>query len=360
MRITALSNWERRSILDRAHPLSTFKLMKYDDDYLITMFHVLIEEIQNRLQIPGMSTHRLIRTAQNIIVSLDVRSVCETNAELIYSYLQELVCSHHGGWAFLDLGQDQLFFLQQMQQQHLLVNLPQQNFFINQQPQQIIEYRQQGALMPAQQQGPSDQDKHEIFLDRFNKDNEHNEKMKNRYEDELALKARADLEAEEKKAIEIEQENARKLKDAEERLRKTKIENERKEDTVLRTDEAISRADELKRQVREMAEKAEQEKRDSERRIAERRREAAARRDQDRQRQLSDSRSRPDEWNMTRLSHDDNATQRDSNERTRRRGYGERNLRSEQDPTMDNWRFDEHEKQKLEYRQQMLLESRGT
>jgi hypothetical protein len=359
MHITDLSNWERRSIVDHAHPLSIFKLLKYDDDYLINMFHVLLEEIQNRLLIPDMSTHEMIETAQNIIVSLDVRIACETNADLFFSYLQQVIYSYHGGWASLDLGQDQLFFPQQLQQQHL-VNLPEQNFFINQQPQQVIEYRQQGGLMPAEQQGSSNEDKHESFLDRFNKENERNEKMKNRYEDELVLKARAELEAEEKKAIEIEQENARKLKDAEERLKRTRIENGRKEDTVLRTDEAISRANELKRQVREMAEKAEQEKRDSERRIEERRREAAVRRDQDRQRPLIDTRSRLDEFNMTRFSHEDNATQRDSNERTSRRGYGERDLRNRQNPSMDNWRFDEHEKQKLEYRQQLLLENKGT
>ena len=81
--------------------------------------------------------------------------------------------------------------------------------------------------------------------------------MKNRYADELALKARVELEAEKNKAIEMEKESARKLEEARQRLEKTRIENERKEDMLMRTDEAVSRADELQHQAREMMQKEE-------------------------------------------------------------------------------------------------------
>jgi hypothetical protein len=266
------------SLVSANHPVSIFTLMLFDDEDLVDAFYLLLGEIQYRghYLMPASGTAGLMKIAQNIM---------------------ELVFRDHGGWAFLRLGQDQQYFLQQMQQQNLL-NLPQQDFTISQKSQQSTEYRQQvatpmmgqapsqdiierqqGAPITNQQQASSNPDKHEFFFERFNKDNEHNEKMKNRYADELALKARSELEAEEKKAIEIEKENARKLKEAEERLKKTRIENERKEGMLMSTDEAVSRAEELKPQVREMMEKAEQEKHGSEGSIEERRWEAAAKRD---------------------------------------------------------------------------------
>ncbi|KAG9193362.1 hypothetical protein G6011_03397 [Alternaria panax] len=263
----------------------------------------------------------------------------------------------HGGWAFLHLGQSQQYFLQRMQQQHFL-NLPQQNFKINQQPQHnfTISQPQPQQAIEYQRQTSSNSGKHESFLERFNTENEHNEKMKNRYADELALKARAELEAEEKKAIEIEKENARKLEEAEQRLKKNRLEIERKEDTLMRTDEAVSRADELKRQVREMTEKAEQEKRDSERRIEERRREAAAKRDQYRQRSLEDSGSRTDEWGTSSFSHESSQTYRGFTDRTIERGYEERGLREGKDTKESNRGLDGDSVREESHREQMLLE----
>jgi hypothetical protein len=336
-----ISSGFRNSVVRGLHPKSTFQLMFYTDEELIMAFHVLLEEIERRKRFGGvLLTAAMTMTAENIV---------------------ELVFRDHGGWAFLQLGQQQQSFLQQMQQQHSF-NLPQLDFFANQQvaappmlgqaPSQNIVVHEQAAPIVAQQQGSSHPDKNNFFLDKFNKENERNEKMKNRYEDELALKARAELEAEEKKAIETEKENARKLKEAEERLKRTRHENDRKEDTVLRTDEAVSRADELKRQVREMTERAEQERLDSERRIAERRQEAAAKRKQDRQRQLDASRNREDERNRTRSEHEASRMQRSFSDRTTESGYGERELRDSRD---GNLRYNVEDKQAHDYRQRMLL-----
>ncbi|KAI4705633.1 hypothetical protein J4E81_000517 [Alternaria sp. BMP 2799] len=264
-------------------------------------FHILLEEIEV-LRMKGISflADDMMETAQNIV---------------------ELVFTSHGGWAFLQLGQHQQSFLQQMQQNYSF-NLPQPNFFMNQQipppamigqaPTQNVVVHSHGAPAPAQIQGSSEQDKNELYLDRLNKDNNRNEKMKNRYEDELAVKERARLEAEAKKTIEAAEEKARKLKEAEERFERNKIENNLKEDTILRIDEAKSRQDELDRKTREMTERTEQEKIDAARRFQQTRQELAAkreqqrrdeerrdqeRRDQERQRQLDASRNRTNDLN---------------------------------------------------------------
>ncbi|KAI4664186.1 uncharacterized protein J4E79_003688 [Alternaria viburni] len=237
-------------------------------------FHIILEEIEiaRSGSILGISflANDLMETAQNIV---------------------ELVFTSHGGWAFLQLGQHQQSFLQQMQQNYSF-NLPQPNFFINQQipppamigqaPTQNVVVHSHGAPAPAQIQGSSEQDKNELYLDRLNKDNNRNEKMKNRYEDELAVKERARLEAEAKKTIEAAEEKARKLKEAEERFERNKIENNLKEDTILRIDEAKSRQDELDRKTREMTERTEQEKVDAARRFEQTRQELAAKREQKR------------------------------------------------------------------------------
>ncbi|KAI4937874.1 hypothetical protein J4E85_000311 [Alternaria conjuncta] len=248
-------------------------------------FHILLEEIEV-LRLEGFSlvADDMMITAQNIV---------------------DLVFSSHGGWAFLQLGQHQQSFLQQMQQNYSF-NLPQPNFFMNQQipppamigqaptqnvvvhshiasaPTQNVVVHSHGAPAPAQIQGSSEQDKNELYLDRLNKDNNRNEKMKNRYEDELAVKERARLEAEAKKTIEEAEEKARKFKEAEERFERNKIENNLKEDTILRIDEAKSRQDELDRKTREMTERTEQEKIDAARRFQQTRQEAAAKREQQR------------------------------------------------------------------------------
>ena len=318
----------RRKVLDRPHPMSIFRLATYPDDELIMAFHIILEEIETLRSnsILGFSffADDLVETAQNIV---------------------DLVFRSHGGWAFLQLGQHQQSFLQQLQQNHSF-NLPQPNFFINQQipapamigqaptqnvvvhshvasaPTQNVVVHSHGAPAPAQIQGPSEQDKNELHLDRLNKENNHNEKMKNRYEDELAVKDRARLEAQEKKTIETANEKARKLKELEERFERNKIENNLKEDTILRIDEAKSRQDELDRKTREMTERTEQEKIDAARRFEQTRQEVAAkreqqrreeerrdqerrdqerrdqeRRDQERQRQLDASRSRTNDLN---------------------------------------------------------------
>ncbi|KAI4682072.1 uncharacterized protein J4E88_004960 [Alternaria novae-zelandiae] len=251
-------------------------------------FHIILEEIEilRSKSILGISflANDLMETAQNIV---------------------ELVFTSHGGWAFLQLGQHQQSFLQQLQQNYSF-NLPQPNFFINQQipppamigqaptqnvvvhshvasaPTQNVVVHSHVAPAPAQIQGPSEQDKNELHLDRLNKENNHNEKMKNRYEDELAVKDRARLEAQEKKTIEAAEEKARKFKEAEERFERNKIENNLKEDTILRIDEAKSRQDELDRKTREMTERTEQANIDAARRFEQTRREAAAKREQQR------------------------------------------------------------------------------
>ncbi|KAI4941338.1 hypothetical protein J4E91_010783 [Alternaria rosae] len=263
-----VTNRVRFGVLNSIHPIPRGILRLKSDEDLIMAFHILLEEIES-----WPSSMRLVKTLQNII---------------------EVVFEMHGGWAYLQLGQHQQSFLQQMSLQHSF-NLPQQKFFINQQippPAMIGQALTQNIVVhshtapaPAQIQGSSNQDKNELFLDRLNKDNDHNEKMKHRYDDELAVKARARLEAEEKKAIETEKEEARKLKEAQKRFERIKIENDLKEDTILRTDEALSRGDEMKRKTREMMERAEQEKLDAERKFAEQRREAAAKREQDRRNQ---------------------------------------------------------------------------
>ncbi|KAI4916976.1 hypothetical protein J4E90_003481 [Alternaria incomplexa] len=226
------------------------------DEELVMAFHILLEEIEV-LRLEGFSlvADDMMITAQNIV---------------------DLVFSSHGGWAFLQLGQHQQSFLQQMQQNYSF-NLPQPNFFINQQmpppamigqaPTQNVVVHSHVAPAPAQIQGPSEQDKNELHLDRLNKENDRNEKMKNRYEDELAVKERARLEAQAKKTIEAAEEKARKLKEAEERFERTKIENNLKEDTILRIDEAKSRQDELDCKTREMTERTEQAKIDAARRF---------------------------------------------------------------------------------------------
>ncbi|KAI4961180.1 hypothetical protein J4E86_000206 [Alternaria arbusti] len=281
------------------------------DEELVMAFHILLEEIEV-LRLEGFSlvADDMMITAQNIV---------------------DLVFSSHGGWAFLQLGQHQQSFLQQMQQNYSF-NLPQPNFFINQQmpppamigqaPTQNVVVHSHVASAPAQIQGPSEQNKNELHLDRLNKENDRNEKMKNRYEDELAVKERARLEAQAKKTIEAAEEKARKLKKAEERFERTKIENNLKEDTILRIDEAKSRQDELDRKTREMTERTEQAKIDAARRFEQTRQEAAAkreqqrreeerrdqerrdqerrdqeRRDQERQRQLDASRNRTNDLN---------------------------------------------------------------
>ncbi|KAI4671928.1 uncharacterized protein J4E78_000426 [Alternaria triticimaculans] len=293
--------------------MSIFRLATYPDDELIMAFHIILEEIETLRSnsILGFSffADDLVETAQNIV---------------------DLVFRSHGGWAFLQLGQHQQSFLQQLQQNHSF-NLPQPNFFINQQipapamigqaptqnvvvhshvasaPTQNVVVHSHVAPAPAQIQGPSEQDKNELHLDRLNKENDRNEKLKNRYEDELAVKERARLEAEAKKTIEAAEEKARKLKEAEERFERTKIENNLKEDTILRIDEAKSRQDELDRKTREITERTEQEKIDAARRFEKTRQEIAAkrdrerqeeeRRDQERQRQLDASRNRTQELN---------------------------------------------------------------
>ncbi|KAI4650886.1 hypothetical protein J4E93_003243 [Alternaria ventricosa] len=276
-------------------------------------FHIILEEIETlrSKSILGFSffADDLVETAQNIV---------------------DLVFRSHGGWAFLQLGQHQQSFLQQLQQNHSF-NLPQPNFFINQQipapamigqaptqnvvvhshvasaPTQNVVVHSHVAPAPAQIQGPSEQDKNELHLDRLNKENDRNEKLKNRYEDELAVKERARLEAEAKKTIEAAEEKARKLKEAEERFERNKIENNLKEDTILRIDEAKSKQDELDRKTREMTERTEQQKVDAARRFERTRQEAAAKReqqrreeekrDQERQRQLDASRNRTNDLN---------------------------------------------------------------
>ncbi|KAL1799212.1 hypothetical protein ACET3X_003249 [Alternaria dauci] len=221
--------------------------------------------------------------------------------------------------------------------------------------QDIIE-RQQGATSANQQQAGSNLGKHEKFLERLDTENEHNEKMKNRYADELTLKARAELEVEKEKAIEMEKKTARKLEEARQRLEKTKIENERKEDTMMRTEDAVSRAEELQRQVQEMTEKAEQEKRDSERRIEERRREAAAKRAQGRQPSFNDSKKWTGEWETERSSYENSQMHHDFTRRTSERGYGERRLLEEKDTKEDNRRIDGDNSRDGIYGQQRLLE----
>jgi len=305
----------RRSVLTRRHPISVFALSAYPDEELVMAFHILLEEIEVlRLEDFSLVADDMMITAQNIV---------------------DLVFSSHGGWAFLQLGQHQQSFLQQMQQNYSF-NLPQPNFFINQQmpppamigqaptqnvvvhshvasaPSQNVVVHSHVAPAPAQIQGPSEQDKNELHLDRLNKENDRNEKMKNRCEDELAVKERARLEAQAKKTIEAAEEKARKLKEAEERFERTKIENNLKEDTILRIDEAKSRQDELDRKTREMTERTEQAKIDAARRFEQTRQEAAAkreqqrrdqerrdqeRRDQERQRQLDASRNRTNDLN---------------------------------------------------------------
>jgi len=275
----------RHRVLTCRHPMSTFKLATYPDDELIMAFHILLEEIEV-LRMKGISflADDMMETAQNIV---------------------ELVFTSHGGWAFLQLGQHQQSFLQQLQQNYSF-NLPQPNFFINQQipppamigqaptqnvvvhshvasaPTQNVVVHSHVPSAPAQIQGSSEQDKNELHLDRLNKENNLNEKMKNRYEDELAVKERARLEAQEKKTIQAAEEKARKLKEAEERFERNKIENNLKEDTILRIDEAKSRQDELDRKTREMTERTEQAKIDDARRFEQTRREAAAKREQQR------------------------------------------------------------------------------
>jgi len=274
----------RRSVLTRRHPISIFALSAYPDEELVMAFHILLEEIEV-LRLEGFSlvADDMMITAQNIV---------------------DLVFSSHGGWAFLQLGQHQQSFLQQMQQNYSF-NLPQPNFFMNQQipppamigqaPTQNVVVHSHGAPAPAQIQGPSEQDKNELYLDRLNKDNNRNEKMKNRYEDELAVKERARLEAEAKKTIEAAEEKARKLKEAEERFERNKIENNLKEDTILRIDEAKSRQDELDRKTREMTERTEQAKIDAARRFEQTRQEAAAKREQQRREEEKRDRERRDQ-----------------------------------------------------------------
>ena len=278
-----------------------FKLATYPDNELIMAFHILLEEIE--------------------LLRREGRSILADNMMVTAQDIVEPVFKSHGGWAFLQLGQHQQSFLQQLQQNYSF-NLPQPNFFINQQilppamigqaPTQNVVVHSHVAPAPAQIQGPSEQDKNELHLDRLNKENNRNEKMKNRYEDELAMKERARLEAQEKKTIETAEEVACKFKEAQERFGRTKIENSLKEDTILRIDEAKSRQDELERKTREVTKRTEQEKFDAARRLEQTRQEASAkrererreeerreqerrdqeRRDQERQRQLDASRNR--------------------------------------------------------------------
>ena len=261
----------RHRVMTCRHPISIFKLATYPDDELIMAFHVILEEIEDLRQNGYfLLIDELMITAQNIV---------------------DLVFRSHGGWAFLQLGQHQQSFLQQLQQNHSF-NLPQPNFFVNQQipapamigqaPTQNVVVHSHVASAPAQIQGPSEQDKNELHLDRLNKENNRNEKMKNRYEDELAVKERARLEAEAKKTIEVAEEKGRKFKEAQERFERNRIENNLKEDTILRIDEAKSIQDELDRKTREMTERTEQEKIDAARRFAQTRQEAAAKREQQR------------------------------------------------------------------------------
>ena len=338
------------TVVDGPHPIVISDLMRLHDD-LISGFQVLLDKIQWR-----QKNHKdPIKTA---CMMMTVQSILE------------LVFDDYGGWAFLQLGQGHRYFLQRMQQQHLLtipqhqqtIEYPQKvaTPMMGQAHSQDIIERQKGAKIADQQQASSDLDKHERFLDRFNAENEHNEKMKNRYADDLALKARVELEAEKNKAIEMEKESARKLEEARQRLEKTRIENERKEDMLMRTDEAVSRADELQHQAREMMQKAKQEKRDSERRIEERRREAAAKRAQGRQLSYNDSRSRTDEWGIKGFSYENIQMRRVSTDRTFERGYGERGLREEKDKQEGHWHFDEDDMPDDNHRQQKLLENTET
>jgi hypothetical protein len=67
------------------HPKTTFELMVYTDEELIMAFHVLLEEIERRTRLYGvLSAAAMAMTAENIV---------------------ELVFRDHGGWAFLQLGQ---------------------------------------------------------------------------------------------------------------------------------------------------------------------------------------------------------------------------------------------------------------
>ena len=261
-----------------------FKLATYPDNELIMAFHILLEEIE--------------------LLRREGRSILADNMMVTAQDIVEPVFKSHGGWAFLQLGQHQQSFLQQLQQNYSF-NLPQPNFFINQQilppamigqaPTQNVVVHSHVASAPAQIQGPSEQNKNELHLDRLNKENDRNEKMKNRYEDELAVKERARLEAQAKKTIEAAEEKARKLKEAEERFERNKIENNLKEDTILRIDEAKSRQDELDRKTREMTERTEQAKIDAARKFEQTRQEAAAKREQQRREEEKRDRERRDQ-----------------------------------------------------------------